>query len=116
MRGDALAAPDRAERLQKLAGGGARLSEEIRRAATTLDQSQQQMLDGDKIVVKFLSLSLRRLQNVSETVIDVGSGAPLHVRSGLEKFTETGSQPSNVNPDPLEEDRGKSAFLIQEGQ
>jgi len=71
------------------------------------------MLDGDKIIVKLLRLGLRGLQHESETIIDVGSGAPLHARPGLEDVAETGPEPCNVDPDPLQQDRGKSALLIQ---
>jgi hypothetical protein len=74
------------------------------------------MLDGDEIVVKLLGLGLRRLQHESEAVIDVGSGASLHVRSGLEKVSESGTESCNVDPDPLQKDWGESVFLIQKSK
>ena len=114
--GDALAATDGAQGFQHFAGGGACLSEEIRRGATTLGQRQKQMLDGDKIVVKLLGLGLRRLQHESETVIDVGSGASLHVRPGLQEVSEAHTESCNVDSNPLQKDRGKSVFLIQKSQ
>ena len=58
LRGDALAAADFAQRLHQPVAGDAELLEKLAGGAAVVDRGQQQVLDGDVLVLELLGLVL----------------------------------------------------------